>query len=295
MSMNVDYRMTNAESRRLHAPASAFGVQRLLFAFCVLLMIASPSSAQTITLQTGQKIETQGVRRDGDMILGKVQIGTGSGEVGYHLPQITKVEFPEPRALKAASEFLVQGQPDKALAEINPVIAYYGPFKDVPGNWWAQAALIKVSILAAQQHETEAEALAGEIEKSVKDPDMARAAQLRLVGALVRKSEYEKAIGICDGSIKTSTDPTTLANAWLAKGDALLAQKEPGDALMAYLHVPVFYPDEKLFQPAALLGSGKAYRRLNDVERARKSLNELIAAFPQSAEAAAAQTELKKL
>ena len=300
MTMNDEYRMTNAESRRLHAPASASGVRRfleqpILLLILLMILIASRSSAQTITLQTGQKIETQGVRRDGDMVLGKVQIGTGSGEVGYHLAQITKVEFPEPRALKAASEFLVQGQPDKALAEINPVIAYYGPFKDVPGNWWAQAALIKVSILAAQQHENEAEALAGEIEKSVKDPEMARAAQLRLVGALIRKSEYEKAISICDGAIKTSTDPTTLANAWLAKGDALLAQKEPGDALMAYLHVPVFYPDEKLFQPAALLGSGKAYRRLNDVERAKKSLNELIAAFPQSAEAAAAQTELKKL
>src|SRR5437868_5501746 len=96
-------------------------------------MLVPLSSAQNITLQTGQKIETQGVRRDGDMVMGKVQVGTGSGEVGYHLAQIAKVEFPEPAALKSASEFLVQGQPDKALAEINPVVAYYGPFKDVPG------------------------------------------------------------------------------------------------------------------------------------------------------------------
>src|ERR1700730_15111573 len=127
MTMNDEYRMTNAESRRLHAPASASGVRRfleqpILLLILLMILIASRSSAQTITLQTGQKIETQGVRRDGDMVLGKVQIGTGSGEVGYHLAQITKVEFPEPRALKAASEFLIQGQPDKGLAEINPVI-----------------------------------------------------------------------------------------------------------------------------------------------------------------------------
>ena len=38
------------------------------------------SSAQTITLQTGQNIDTQGVRRDGDMVMGKVQVGSGSGE-----------------------------------------------------------------------------------------------------------------------------------------------------------------------------------------------------------------------
>jgi len=307
MKANCGLRIADCGSAEFGVPpsafgvrCSAFGVRRLLrqplFLLLILLLIMIKSSpAQSILLQTGQRIETQGVRRESDMVMGKVQVGTGTGEVGYHLPQIAKVEFPEPRALKAASEFLVQGQPDKALAEINPVVTYYNPFKDVPGNWWAQAALIKVSILAAQQKEKEAEALAAEIEKSAKDPDMARAAQLKLIGALIRKSEFEKAIGICDGALKSSTDPTTLATAWMAKGDALFAQKDWDEALIAYLHVPIFYPDEKIFLPAALLGSGKAYRRLNDVERAKKSLNELVSTYPQSAEANAAQTELKKL
>jgi tetratricopeptide (TPR) repeat protein len=296
--MNDEIRMTNDEWR-CYSPASSLSVGRLRqlpLLFLILFLFIPPSSAQTISLQTGQKIETQGVRRgEGDMIMGKVQVGTGSGEVGYHVPQIARIEFPEPAALKAASDFLVQGQPDKALTEINPVVTYYSPFKDVPGNWWAQAALIKVSVLAAQQHEKEAEALASEIEKSAKDQDMARAAQLRLIGSFIRAGEFDKAIGICDAALKSSTDATTLANAWIAKGDTLFAQKDWDDALMAYLHVPVFYQDEKMFLPAALLGSGRAYRRLNDIDRAKKSLNELISTYPQSAEATAAQTELKKL
>jgi tetratricopeptide (TPR) repeat protein len=260
-----------------------------------LLTLAVVASAQTIILQSGQRIEPEGLRREGDMVMARVQVGTGSGEVGYHLNQIAKVEFPEPGALKKASDLLTQGQADKALAEINPVVAYYDTFKDVPGNWWAQSALIKVSALAAQQKEKEAETLAAEIEKGAKDQDMARAAQLRLVNALVRANQLDKAMAICDGALKSSTDPTTLANAWIAKGDILLAQKDFDEALMAYLHVPIFFSDEKLFQPAALLGSGRAYRRLNDKDRARKSFNELIASFPQSAEAAVAQTELKRL
>ncbi|MFL6513648.1 MAG: tetratricopeptide repeat protein [Chthoniobacterales bacterium] len=275
-------------------PSLSFGVRPFL-PLLLLLIALSSAPAQTITLQSGQKIETQGVRRDGEMVMGKVQVGTGSGEVGYHLAQIQKVEFPEPGALKSASDLLVQGQPDKAAAEIEPVVAYYAPFKDVPGNWWAQAALIKVSALAAQQHPKEAEALASDIEKSAKDQDMAHAAQLRLIGSFIRANQLDKAIGICDATLKSSTDPTTLANAWIAKGDTLLAQKDWDEALLAYLHVPVFYQDEKLFQPAALLGSGRAYRRLNDTKHAKKALNDLVAAFPQSAEAAAAQTELKKL
>jgi TolA-binding protein len=63
---------------------------------------------------------------------------------------------------------------------------------------------------------------------------------------------------------------------------------------MAYLHVPVFYRDEHTIMPAALLGSAQAYLRLDQNELARKSLQELIKTFPQSAEAAAAQIELQK-
>jgi tetratricopeptide (TPR) repeat protein len=282
MKTNLESRISNLELARL-------------FVLGLMLVIGDRADAQSILLKTGQKIDTLGVRRDGEMVLGKVQVGTGSGEVGYHLAQIAKIEFPEPRGLKTASDFLGQGQPDKALAEIDQVVAYYEPFKEVPGSWWAQAALIKVSTLAAQQHEAEAEALATEIQKSTADPETARGAQLRLVGALVRKKDFEKAIAICDGAIKESSDPTTLANAWVGKGDALLAQKNADEALLAYLHVPVFYYDEKLFMPAALLGSARAYRRLDDVDRAKKSLNELIATFPQSIEAVAGQMELKKL
>ncbi len=267
----------------------------LMLMLMLMLVLVIDSSAQSILLKTGQKIDTLGVRRDGEMVLGKVQVGSGSGEVGYHVAQIAKIEFPEPRGLKTASDLLAQGQPDKARAEIEGVVGYYAAFKEVPGSWWAQAAMVKVSVLAAQQHEAEAEALATEIQKTVTDPETARAAQLRLVGALVRKRDFEKAVAICDAAIKDSTDPATLANAWIGKGDALLAQKNADDALLAYLHVPVFYYDEKTFMPAALLGSGRAYRRLDDVDRAKKSFNELIAAFPQSAEAAVAQTELKKL
>jgi tetratricopeptide (TPR) repeat protein len=268
----------------------------LLLLLLVLAIVTGQSvNAQNIILTTGQKIEALSVRREGDMILGKVQVGTGNGEVGYHLPQIAKIEFPEPRGLKEASTLLSQGQPDKALAEINQVIAFYEPFKDVPGGWWAQAALVKISVLGALQHDAEAEVLASQIQKAVTDPETARAAQLRLATGLIRKQDFDKAAKICDAAIKEITRPEILAEAWIKKGELLSAQKRWDEALLAYLHVPVFYEDEKSFMPAALLGSARAYRRLDQGERAKKSLQELIATFPKSAEATLAQTEMQKM
>jgi tetratricopeptide (TPR) repeat protein len=262
-------------------------------------LLVSKAHAQTvtttITLTSGQKIDALGVRREGDMILCKVQVGSGSGEVGYHVPQIAKIEFPEPRGLKEASGLLAQGQAEKALNELNQVVAFYAPFKDVPGSWWSPAALIKVSALGALQRDTEAELLAAQIEKSVVDPEIARAARLRLAVSMIRRQEFEKVAKICDEAIKESTKPEVQAEAWTKKGDLLFAQKKWDEALVAYLHVPVFYYEEKQLMPAALLGSARSYSRLDENERAKKALNELIATFPKSAEASAAQTELQKL
>ena len=267
-----------------------------LFLLLLLLLVIAPSAhAQSILLKTGQTIETKGLRRSGDMVLIKVQVGGSSGEVGYRASTIAKIAFPEPPQLKTAAAFLSQGQPEKALADIEPVIKYYEPFRDLPGNWWATAALLKISALNAMRLEKAAEKLADEIRKSVSDPETVRAAQLQLVAGFVRRVEYDKALQLCDTVIKESTKAELLAEAWVHKGDALLAQRLWDGAVLAYLHVPVFYEDEKLWMPPALLGSARAFRGLEDFERARRSLEDLSAQYPKSAQAEIGRAELQRL
>jgi tetratricopeptide (TPR) repeat protein len=258
-------------------------------------MLLRSLAAETIILKTGQRVETQSVRRSGDKVMAKIDIGGNIGEVGHPVTAIAKIDFPEPQGLKTANELLAQGQAERALAEITPVVAYYDQFRDIAGAWWGQAAVVKVSALAALGRDIEAEALASQVQKVATDPEAIRALNLRIAASLVRKQEFEKANQLVATVIKESGQPELLADAWVTKGNILLAQKEWDSALLAFLHVPVFFRDEKLFMPAALLGSARAYRRLDDLDRAKKSLHDLISAFPKSAEAAVAEAELQKL
>jgi tetratricopeptide (TPR) repeat protein len=287
MRANFEFRISNFGMRT--------GLRLFLFLLLMLLLNLSSAFAQTITLKTGQKVETLGVRRDGAIIMGKVQVGSGEGEVGYNVAQIANIDFPEPRGIKAASDLLAQNQAQKALAEIEPVIAYYDGFREVPGTWWPQAALIKVSALTALKRDKEAELLAQTIEKSSTDPDTTRLVRVNLSSGLIRRGEFEKAIDYCDRAIKESTDPHVLGEAWLHKGDAYAGMKQWDDALLAYLHIPVFYSDETALVPPALLGSARAYRRIDDPTRAKKTFNDLVSSYPTSPEAALAATELRKL
>lgn len=261
----------------------------------LILLVGSAVEGQSIVLKTGQRVDTLGMRRDRDLVMARVQVGSASGEVGYTVTQIAKIEFPEPRGLKTAADLLGQRQPEKALAEIEPVVAYYDAFKEVPGSWWSQGALIKVSILTALHREPEAEKLADKIQRASTDPTSSRAIQVRLSSGLIRRKQFDKAIAICDAAIKETTDPAVLADAWLHKGDALTGMQQWDDALLAYLHVPVFYSDQSGLLPPALLGTGIAYWRLEDLPRATKSLSDLVAAYPNSPEAAAAQVQLRKM
>jgi tetratricopeptide (TPR) repeat protein len=259
------------------------------------LVLGTTAEAQQIVLKSGQTVDTRGVRRSGDMVMGKIEVAGSTGEVGYPVNTITRISFPEPQGLQNAENYLSQGQPEKAIAEVTPIITFFQPFRDIAGGWWGQAAVIKVSALAALQRDGEAEPLAAEIQKNASDPEVARSASLRIAAALVRKEDWEKAAQITDAAIKESTRPDVLADAWVTKGNIHLAQKQWDAALLAYLRVPVFYREEKLFLPPAMLGSARAYRRMEDLERAKKSFNELIAAFPKSTEATLAQAELQKL
>lgn len=268
---------------------------RFTILLVLILALVRPAYSQNVLLKTGQTIETKGVRRSGDMVMGRVQVGASSGEVGYLASTIAKIDFPEPPQLKMTEALLAQGQPEKALADIGPVVKYYEPFRDVPGNWWAQAALLKASALGGMQLDREAETLSDEIRKSSTDPETARAAQLQLVPGLVRKENLEGALQLCDAVIKESTKPEVLAEAWVRRGDALLAERQWDSAVLAYLHVPVFYQNEKRWMPPALLGSARAFRGLEDPERVKRSLNDLTAQYPKSAQAELARAELQKL
>jgi hypothetical protein len=93
------------------------------------------------------------------MVMGKVQVGASSGEVGYQASTIAKIDFPQPPQLKTTEAFLGQEDWKNALAEIRPVVKYYEAFRDLPGNWWAQAALLEVSALGGMQLDKEAETL----------------------------------------------------------------------------------------------------------------------------------------
>ncbi len=257
-------------------------------------------AAPVITIYTrdGRNVTTTGVRMAGTALMVKIRLDNGTeGEAGYELANVSRVEFPDPGQLKIASDLLTQGRAEEALKQLAPALAYYAPFRDLSGSWWSALALLQLDALNRLGRDREADAAAAELARLPGAPaDVQRAVKIRQGVSLERSGKHQEALAILEPIAKDETArPETLPEAWLSMGAANLALGRNKLALLAYLHVPVYVPRRALAMAPAMLGSAIAYGRLNDNPRARETLEQLVAAYPNSREAAEAKDRLRAL
>jgi len=271
---------------------------------------AAKPAGVPLTLKDGKTLFAAALKRDGNKVMVTMLMPsspasgasdpaaappTAMVQIGYPVDSITKIDFPEPAQLKTAPELLLHGKGTEALLQIEPIAQYYEPFRDIPGNRWTQAAMLKLSALLALQRDKEAEALIGQLSQSSKNPEAVLSARVQMAVIRTRKKDFEPALAVFETAIKESTAPETLAHAWLNKGHISLERGAFEPALISYLRIPVMYPDQQLLLPQAMLGSARAYRGLDDKTHAKRAFEDVVAMYPDTPEAAAAKTELTKL
>jgi tetratricopeptide (TPR) repeat protein len=274
--------------------------------FAVALMIAlrvlgqepaATAPAINIILKDGRTVTTtQALERSGNDVMVTVPMGGNQqGQMGYDVSTIARIEFPEPAQIQAAIDLLAAGQTDQGIAELEPVLTYYGQFRDVPGSWWSKAAVLKINALINSGRDNDAAPLVAELSECQGDPEAVCAAKVQEAAAMARSGGYEAALESLDEAIAQTQNKDTLAQAWLYKGDSLLALRRWEPAITAYLHVPVFYFDAKVLVPQAMLGGARAMIGLQDLKSAKDELEDLVKNYPSSPQANTAATELDKI
>jgi len=272
-----------------------FRITGLILMICSILLPAVHTQAQNLLLSDGRVIAGTDLRRTGNSVTIKAQLGATVGDVGFPVASITKIEFPDPPELTAATDLLLQGKASEALVKIEPVLNAQTSFKDIPGNWWAQAAQVKLTALAATHGDAAADALITEMLNTKTDPEVVLYAKVRNAASMARKGNKKQAIDICEGVIKESKRKSTLADAFYTEGMARLSQGDFDSALLALLQIPIFYPDQKLLLPGVLLGCARAYSGIADYANAKSTLEELMKTYPDSTEAIQAKADLAKV
>jgi TolA-binding protein len=252
-------------------------------------------SSNIVRLKDGRSFASDEIKRSGANVLVTVSLGTaGKSQMSFPLANVTRIEFVEPKGIKAASEALAQGRPMVALNLIAPVVAQQAEFQEIPGNYWARAATVQLTALVDLKRLAEAEILAAAI-GAKEGPEQTLEARMQIALGWVKAGDSAKAMKVFEEVIAKSTRPSVLAKAWISKGLGQLEAKDYEEALLSFLRVPIFYSDQKTAMPAALLGSARAYAGLGDVGREREALEQLTSQYPNSPEATTAKPMLQRL
>ncbi|MCA9084540.1 MAG: tetratricopeptide repeat protein [Planctomycetaceae bacterium] len=101
---------------------------------------------------------------------------------------------------------------------------------------------------------------------------------------LQQQNQVDDALKTLDEVISkaSETESTTLAEAWVRKGDCLRQKNEPKAALMAYLHVDVLYPGEPAQHAEALMRLSQLWGPSGHADRAAEAMARLTERYPNS-------------
>lgn len=109
-------------------------------------------------------------------------------------------------------------------------------------------------------------------------------ARLGMATCLQRQNQFEKAAAELDQIIKQApaTATKTMGEAYLRKGDNLLAADKKKDALLAYLHVDVLFSSEKDLHAEALYHLATLWNEVAQPGRAATARAKLSQDYPNS-------------
>jgi tetratricopeptide (TPR) repeat protein len=278
--------------------------------FLITAALASAACAEVnLHLKDGRILPAKQLRRDRDSIIATLEIPSKqpggpstTGDFGFALKDVFKLDFPKPAVLDSASDLIAEGKAVEALAQLDPVLKYYAGFRDAPGSWWMELVPVQVEALLALRQDKEATDVAEQFNRLSEDPEVKKFSKAFTAVARTRNGKHEAALPLYD-EMEKETERTDLlglvavnkgeslvaiADALVKQGEAEKAAVRYEEALLSFLRIPALYPMQRMYLPQALYGAARTYLAMQDFDRARRALKELTVQFPATPEAKAA-------
>jgi hypothetical protein len=220
------------------------------------------------------------------------------------LSEVTEVIWPAPSRLREAQANVSRGEPAKALDNVEAVLKFFEPIKNVPGSWWVKASIVKLDALDRLQNDAATATFLDAFEKedAAKLPEVATQIQLARLMQRARKGDHEAVIKESAELLAKVETAELQARLHIVKGNSLLAAKKYEAAMTTYLRVPVFFGSETELIPKALLGAARSFRGMDSPALrdqklesvSNRYLYDIIVSYPVSKEAEEAKAMLPK-
>jgi tetratricopeptide (TPR) repeat protein len=266
-----------------------------LITFC----FAASSQAQMLVLKDGSQLGTESFKVEGGKVFRLVKLGGDQNSVAQSLlplNTIAKMEWPEPEEITVANDLLSKGKNAEAVEVLKKGKEFFEPFEKIEGSRFPELYLAYVDALSQSGNFDETiKAIPG-----LRILKLSSAQQLRLkivqLNVERQTSGNPKAIVAQAENILSETDDSAVgASVWMIIGDVYFRAKNWEEALMAYLHVPVFFGTQVQKVPEAELASARCLKEMRRFEDARQYYQRIVDTYPGSGVATTATSESESI
>jgi tetratricopeptide (TPR) repeat protein len=267
--------------------------RNLIIATALLLSWAvSPCSAQMLIMKDGTQLGTEAFKVEGGKLYKLVRVGENTAQSLLPMASIAKMDWPDVEELAEANNLLAAGKNAEAVAVLKKGKEFFEPFEKIEGSRYTEVYLAYVDALSQSgAFEDTMRAIPGlRLQKLNAEQQL----KLKIIQLNMDRqtSSNPKSIVAQAEVIRSETDDSAVsASLWILIGDVYARAKDWEQALMAYLHVSVFFGTQVQKVPDAELNAARCLKEMRRFEDAAGFYTRLEETYPGSGVAATATKE----
>ena len=229
-----------------------------------------------------------------------ISLPGGVGSTAIQRAEIERVEVTMPAAVQTGAKAALDGKADEAIKLLEPL---YIQYRGLPQGWIEEMSIRLGEAYLAKKDWPKAGVLFTGFEKFYPNSDFRDAAISGEAECAFRLNKPEDATKLLERMVSerekelavTDEQSRALGRACVTLGRCLMATNKQDAALEAFLKTTVLYYKDPVAVSEALYESSMIFEKMNNLDRARGQLEDLLKEAPHSPLAAEAQKKLETL
>jgi tetratricopeptide (TPR) repeat protein len=253
--------------------------------------------AQALIMKDGSSLGTEAFKVEGGKLYRIVNIAGAGGQNAtaqslLPINNVAKIDWPDVQEITDANQLLAAGKTAEAVAELKKGKDFFEPFEKVEGSPYALVYLAYVDALSQSGNfEETMRAIPGLKNQKLSAEQQMKLKIIQLNMDRLTSSNPAQIIAQAENILADTDDSSVSASLWMIMGDTNFRAKKFEEALMAYLHVPVFFGTQVQKVPEAELNAARCLKEMRRFEDASGYYARLIETYPGSGVATTATNE----
>lgn len=241
-------------------------LKTFFYSVALIALTSIGAQAQMIILKDNQRINASDFTVADGKISRTVKLSNGTNaQATLALTDIDRMDWPNVKEVQEAELLRSQGKVKEAIEILVKALDFFKPFRNIKGNPYPDVAFAHVEALDQ----------AGDFDTLIRVlPDVelmkwneAKKLKLGIIKLNMERrttQDQDSVLAKAESLLRDTDDSDVSARLWMTIGEVHTKKGRWEEALMAYLHVPVFYGSQAALVPQAELS---AARSLSGMER----------------------------